>query len=148
MHYAADLDNRLVKIAYSKHTQLLPTASKMFKNIIVSVDLLDAYLQLPENCKTLMCIPQYPVYHRLNGLIHWNWFDGFSSHLLEYHEDLRQLGIAECLGCEDFMLEKHVRFEGHPQCPDDCFAITWAQAYELCLLGDEREKIEWIPLSW
>jgi len=145
LRYAASVDDTVVKLAYSKRLELCCEAGRLFKHVIMSGDYLDACLALAKpKFYRLLCLPVYPVWHPIRAeQIPWVNYDGWSSHCLGIDEDYRVLQAAKADDVQDFLVEKHVRHEGPPGCPDACFAVTWGSIYDLL----QTPEIEWTRLS-
>jgi sialic acid synthase SpsE len=89
-----------------------------YSQIFVSCDVMTDHL-VPNYCKKLYCIPEYPVRYEIAFDELFPRFDGFSDHTM----GIRQTKRAIEAGAK--VIEKHVRLgRDHEICPDARFAVT------------------------
>jgi len=128
----ADSGATSIKFAYSARLEqgLIDTAQTHFKEVIVSSDVMTGPLPGVIN---LFCIPQYPVYFKVDFAEIFNaGFDGFSDHTLGINQTIDAIRAGARI------IEKHVCQCPGSKCPDARFAISWDQVK---LLKREAESI-------
>lgn len=109
-----------VKFSYSSNPNpnMIAYAANEFYEVIYSCDHLSRRIH-SKNQKNLLCIPQYPVYSKLDFSHKFDGFDGFSDHTLGTEQTFKAIDAGVRI------LEKHVICpDSEIDCPDARFACT------------------------
>ena len=114
---------KTVKIAYSanENIDLVTEACYLFTEVIISGDIMH-YVGIGID---LFCIPQYPIYHKINFDGLFPPFHGFSDHTLGIRQSMKAITEGARI------IEKHVCQCPNSPCPDAKFAISWDQMKSL-----------------